>query len=172
MIFTSVPLLRFHIFDAAVFVFKMALLLKSVELFPSPAIWSFVMAERWWYGKSEETNWAEYNKALCKRGRGFQYSDTAIETALMIKGIFSLPLRALQGSIDSIFKLLDVPLTSPDYTCISKRSKTVQVRYRNKSRRVIRHIAIDSTGLKVFSEGEWKVKKQVKKSAEHGTNCT
>ncbi|HGS4466694.1 TPA: IS5 family transposase, partial [Vibrio metschnikovii] len=129
------------------------------------------------------TNWTEYNKALCKRGsvtfwiddsaidawqckthhgkcgRGFQYSDTAIETALMIKGIFSLPLRALQGFIDSIFKLLDVPLTSPDYTCISKRSKTVQVKYRNKSRGAICHIAIDSTGLKVFGEGEWKVKK-------------
>ncbi len=77
----------------------------------------------------------------------------------MIKGIFSLPLRALQGFIDSIFELLDVPLTSPDYTCISKRSKTVQVKYRNKSRGAIRHIAIDSTGLKVFGEGEWKVKK-------------
>ncbi len=136
-------------------------------------------------GKAEKkiTNWAEYNKALCKRGsvtfwiddsaidawrctthhgkrgRGFQYSDTAIETALMIKGIFSLPLRALQGFIDSIFELLDAPLTSPDYTCISKRSKTVQVKYRNKSKGAIRHIAIDSTGLKVFGEGEWKVKK-------------
>ena len=99
--------------------------------------------------KKKITNWAEYNKALCKRGsvtfwiddsaidawrctthhgkrgRGFQYSDTAIETALMIKGIFSLPLRALQGFIDSIFELLYAPLTSPDYTCISKRSKTV-----------------------------------------------
>ncbi|CAH1587453.1 hypothetical protein THOB06_40213 [Vibrio rotiferianus] len=35
----------------------------------------------------------------------------------------------------------------------------VQVRYLNKSRGAIRHIAIDSTGLKVFGEGEWKVKK-------------
>lgn len=133
--------------------------------------------------KAKIANWSEYNRALCqrgsvtfwiddsaieawkctkhhgKRGRGFQYSDTAIETALMIKGIFSLPLRALQGFIDSIFTLMDVPLTSPDYTCISKRSKTVQVRYRNKSKGCIRHIAIDSTGLKVFGEGEWKVKK-------------
>ncbi|HHY0446973.1 TPA: IS5 family transposase [Vibrio parahaemolyticus] len=133
--------------------------------------------------KAKITNWTKYNRALCqrgnvtfwiddyavkswkctthhgKRGRGFQYSDTAIETALIIKGIFSLPLCALQGFIDSIFKLMDVPLTSPDYPCISKRSKTVQVRYRNKSKGSIRHIAIDSTGLKVFGEGEWKVKK-------------
>lgn len=79
--------------------------------------------------KAKITNWSEYNRALCQRGsvtfwiddsvvkawkctkhygqrgRGFQYSDTAIETALMIKGIFSLPLRALQGFIDSIFEL-------------------------------------------------------------------
>ncbi|AXY03089.1 IS5 family transposase [Vibrio alfacsensis] len=133
--------------------------------------------------KAKITNWSKYNRALCqrgnvtfwiddsavkawkctthhgKRGRGFQYSVTAIETTLMIKGIFSLPLRALQGFIDSIFKLMDVPLTSPDYTCISKQSKTVQIQYRNKSRGSIRHIAIDSTGLKVFGEGEWKVNK-------------
>jgi hypothetical protein len=133
--------------------------------------------------KKKITNWAEYNKALCKRGsvtfwiddsavdawrcnthhgkrgRGFKYSDTAIETALMIKGIFSLPLRALQGFIDSIFELMDVSLTSPNYTCISKHSKTVQVKYSNKSRGAIRHIAIDSMGLKAFGEGEWKVKK-------------
>ncbi|MEZ9358092.1 IS5 family transposase, partial [Vibrio breoganii] len=94
-----------------------------------------------------------------KRGRGFQFSDTAIETALMVKGIFSLPLRALQGFIDSIFALMNVPLRSPNYSSISKRSKTVQVQYKNKSKGSVRHIAIDSTGLKVFGEGEWKVKK-------------
>lgn len=136
-------------------------------------------------GKSKKkiANWTEYNKALCKRGsvtfwiddsaveawqckshhgkrgRGFQFSDTAIETALMVKGIFSLPLRALQGFIDSIFALMNVPLRSPNYTSISKRAKTVEVKYKNKSRGPVRHIAIDSTGLKVFGEGEWKVKK-------------
>lgn len=68
-------------------------------------------------------------------------------------------MRALQGFIDSVFELLDVPQSPPDYTCISKRSKTLQVKYRYKSRGAIRHIAIDSTGLKVFGEGEWKVKK-------------
>ncbi len=136
-------------------------------------------------GKSKKkiANWGEYNRALCKRGsvtfwiddsaveawqckshhgkrgRGFQFSDTAIETALMVKGIFSLPLRALQGFIDSIFALMNVPLRSPNYTSISKRAKTVEVKYKNKSRGPVRHIAIDSTGLKVFGEGEWKVKK-------------
>ncbi|WP_287590763.1 transposase, partial [Shewanella sp.] len=34
------------------------------------------------------------------RGRGFQFSDTAIETALMLKGIFKLSLRATEGFIN------------------------------------------------------------------------
>lgn len=75
-------------------------------------------------GKSKHRimNWPEYNKALTNRGsltfwidkqalnlwrstehhggrgRGFQYSDTAIETALMLKGLFNIPLRALEPS--------------------------------------------------------------------------
>jgi len=84
-----------------------------------------------------------------------------IETALMVKGVFSLPyIRSLQGFIDSIFTLMNVPLRSPNYSSISKRAKTVEIKYRNPSRGAIRHIAIDSTGLKVFGEGELKVKKR------------
>ncbi len=65
-----------------------------------------------------------------RRGRGFHYSDTAIETALMLKGLFKLPLRALEGFINSLFQLMAVPLQSPDYSCISKRAKTVDIKYR------------------------------------------
>lgn len=35
----------------------------------------------------------------------------------------------------------------------------VQVRYLNKSRGAILHLAIDLAALKVFGEGDWKVKK-------------
>lgn len=66
---------------------------------------------------------------------------------------------------------MDIPLTSPDYTCISKRSKTVQVKYRNKSRGAIHHIAIDSTGLKVFGEGEWKVRRKTQNLAQTALSC-
>lgn len=93
--------------------------------------------------KHKISNWKDYNQALvkrgsltvwmdeqaikdwhclahsCRRGRKFHYSDHAIETALMIKGLFKLPLRALEGFINSLFKLMDVPLQSPDYSCIS-----------------------------------------------------
>ncbi|GAA3716854.1 hypothetical protein GCM10022421_25880 [Oceanisphaera sediminis] len=55
-----------------------------------------------------------------RRDRGFQYSDSAIQTALMLKSFFGLPLQALEGVINSIFQLMDVPLTSSGYSCIYK----------------------------------------------------
>ncbi|MFP9228554.1 hypothetical protein A0E43_08300 [Pectobacterium cacticida] len=84
---------------------------------------------------------------------------TAIVTALMLKSVFNLTLRALQGFIDSVFQLMDVPLRSPDYTRVSKRAKSVNVNIKTSTRGEIAHLVIDSTGLKVFGEGEWKVKK-------------
>lgn len=57
---------------------------------------------------------------------------------------------------------MDVPLASPDYSCISKRAKTVNVAYRSPNRGPVAHVAIDATGLKVFGEGEWKTSKHGK----------
>ena len=75
----------------------------------------------------------------------------------MLKNVFKLRLRALEGVINSLFRLMN----SPDYSCISKRAKTVLVRYQLPSQGPIAHLVIDSTGLKVFGEGEWKTR-------EHG----
>ncbi|WP_026972034.1 IS5/IS1182 family transposase, partial [Aliagarivorans marinus] len=86
--------------------------------------------------KGKITNWKQYNHTLTqrgsltfwmddaaikhwynqhpsgRRGRSNTYSDSAISTALMIKGVFKLPLRALEGFINSIFRLMDVDLKS------------------------------------------------------------
>lgn len=80
-----------------------------------------------------------------------------------VKRVFSLPLRALQGFIDSLFKLVDTPLVCPHYTCISSRAKQVEVSLKAKTKGEIKHLAIDATSLKVYGEGEWKVNK-------HGTD--
>jgi hypothetical protein len=132
--------------------------------------------------KGQIINWSQYNNALkqrgsltfwidesavsgwlCteasgRRGRSNTYSDAAIETALMLKGVFNLPLRALEGFINSIFERMNIDLRSPDYSCISKRSKTVEVSYRQPSQGPVRHLVLDATGLKVLGEGEWKVR--------------
>ncbi|POP41502.1 IS5/IS1182 family transposase [Superficieibacter electus] len=132
------------------------------------------------------TNWPIYNKALinrgsltfwlddeaiqawyasatpASRGRPQRYSDLAITTVLMIKRVFRLTLRAAQGFNDSIFALMGVPLRCPDFTSVSKRAKSVNVSFKAPTRGEIAHLVIESTGLKVFVEGEWKVKKHGK----------
>ncbi len=130
------------------------------------------------------TNWPQYNRSLInrgsltfwvdaeamdnwfhqdhhgKRGRSQLYTDQSICTFLMLKGIFSLTLRATQGLLDSLFELMNVPLCAPDYSCVSKRARTVKVAYRQPLRGALpTWLSLDSTGLKVFGEGEWKVRK-------------
>ena len=129
------------------------------------------------------TNWPQYNKSLIgrgsltfwvdtdamdnwfhqdhhgRRGRSQLYTDQTICTFLMLKGIFNLSLRATQGLLDSLFELMNVPLCAPDYSCVSKRASTVKVAYRQPPKGKVTDLVIDSTGLKVFGEGEWKVRK-------------
>jgi len=57
---------------------------------------------------------------------------------------------------------MNVPLNSSGYSCISKRAKTVEIKYRNPSSGSISLLVVDATGLKVYGEGEWKTRK-------HGT---
>ncbi|WP_195744116.1 transposase, partial [Vibrio parahaemolyticus] len=74
-----------------------------------------------WIDEEAITEWKQPKQD--RRGRPRLFSDLAITTALMVKRIFFLPLRALQGFIDSIFRLANVLLVCPHYTCISRRAK-------------------------------------------------
>ncbi|NIG62489.1 MAG: hypothetical protein G5663_03450 [Serratia symbiotica] len=55
-------------------------------------------------------------------------------SVLMLKRIFNMILRALQGFVDSIFTLIKVPLNCPEYTCISKRAQSVNVPFKTQRR--------------------------------------
>ncbi len=57
---------------------------------------------------------------------------------------------------------MGIHLRCPDYTSVSKQAKSVDVSFKTPSRGEIAYLVIDSTGLKVFGEGEWKVKKHGK----------
>ncbi len=83
----------------------------------------------------------------------------AITSVLMLKRIFGLTLRAIQGFIDSIVTLIKVALNCPDDTCISKRAKSGHVPFKTPTPGEIAHLVINSSGLNVLGEGEWKVKK-------------
>jgi hypothetical protein len=60
--------------------------------------------------------------------------------------------------VGSIFKILGIGLEVPDYTTLSRRGEHVEINTKVSDKEKITMIA-DSTGFKVFGEGEWKVRK-------------
>jgi hypothetical protein len=126
-------------------------------------------------------NWREYNQALVRRGsltvwvdqqsldawnyRGpsqwggqYVYSDAAIQGLLTLRAVFHLPLRATQGLGQSVFELMGLALDVPHYSTLSRRAADLAVDLSRKSEGPL-HLVLDSTGLKVYGEGEWKVRK-------------
>lgn len=126
-------------------------------------------------------NWSEYNKNLVKRGninlwmpddilewwyakdysgtgRPVRYSDKAIEHCLTIGSIFKMPLRMTEGFLNSLFQRGNMILQVPSYTQISRRAGSLKISLPKLPRGGEIDIAFDSTGLKVFGEGEWKTR--------------
>ena len=125
-------------------------------------------------------NWKQYNDALVRRGsltlwvdramlqawryqgpsqRGaqFRFSDTAIECLLTLRSVYHLTLRATEGFAHSLFGLMNLDLPVPDYTTLCRRAATVRITLPKKAAGPL-HLVLDSTGLKVYGEGEWKVR--------------
>jgi hypothetical protein len=125
-------------------------------------------------------NWSAYEKALVQRGsitfwlsddfektwghagekqRGaqFVYSVQAISIMLTVKEVFHLTNRETEGFMRSLFKLLNLFLPVPDHTTLSKRGKTLKVKLPKKAHERL-SIVMDSTGMKIYGEGEWKVR--------------
>uniref|UniRef100_T1I872 Transposase DDE domain-containing protein n=1 Tax=Rhodnius prolixus TaxID=13249 RepID=T1I872_RHOPR len=95
-----------------------------------------------------------------------------ITTVLMMKRVFGLSLRALQGFGDSIFKLIKLSLHCPDYSLLSKRAKTVNISIKTPTPGEISHLVIDGTGLKVFGEAKIPLARGVDEQKPHRAHQT
>jgi hypothetical protein len=127
-------------------------------------------------------NWREYEAGLRRRGSltlwltdeaiaawsapgrttpGGQpiYSDLAIETTLMLRLVFHLPLRQTEGFLASLVQLLDLAITVPDHSTLSRRAADLPIVSRKAWPAGPIHLLVDSTGLKVFGAGEWRQEK-------------
>jgi IS5 family transposase len=111
-----------------------------------------------WVDESVEASWV--NEELSgRRGASKTYSDTAIEMTLLLKVVYNLPLRATQGMLASILKLMQLEhLPVPDYSTLCRRQQTLEVAVNRRAAGEAIHVVVDSTGCKVFGEGEWKVR--------------
>jgi hypothetical protein len=77
---------------------------------------------------------------------------------LTVKAVFHLAYRQTEGFVNSVFALGGMGLKSPDYTALAKRAKHLEVTIPVLARDEPVHVVVDSTGLKVYGEGEWKVR--------------
>jgi IS5 family transposase len=77
--------------------------------------------------------------------------------ACLVKEVYHLGYRQTQGFLESLIAKLGWEVEVPDYTVINRRRKSLhfEVKGRNKEKK---YIVIDSTGAKVYGEGEWKVR--------------
>lgn len=111
-----------------------------------------------WITQEAIDEWKETEKTG-KRGRPEEYSNLAIQTAMTLQQVFHLPLRGTEGFINSIFERMNISLSSPNYSTLSIRGETlsVKIRVREQNSEPL-HVVVDSTGIKVYGEGEWKVR--------------
>lgn len=137
-------------------------------------------------GTYKITNWREYNESLVKRGsitywfsdevlaqwnhanrrpgvgHPFVYSDRAIECLLSLRELFRLPYRQTEGLARSLVALMEVEVAIPDYSSLAKRAATSRISLDVSQHTGPIDVVVDSTGLKVFGEGEWKMRKHGK----------
>ncbi len=99
-----------------------------------------------------------YSDTTGKRGAQYLYSEHAIESTLILRHRFQLTLRSAQGFMESLVKLMDLQLKVPNYTTVCRRTKSLSIDLETVGVKSNIHVVIDSTGLKVFGEGEWKVR--------------
>jgi hypothetical protein len=135
--------------------------------------------------KYKVRNWKEYNSSLCKRGSltlwleesillewdklsrkkkevgKHTYPESIIQCCLLMKINYRMKLRQSTGFLSSIFFLLGQShFLVPDYTTLCRRQKSLSITIEERLKTGENlAIAIDSTGLKVYGEGEWKVRK-------------
>lgn len=133
--------------------------------------------------KHKVRNWKEYNEMLVNRGRidiwvekgvleqwfakppkkrkqgaKKHYSDKAIQLTLQFGQVFHQKLRQTEGLVKNIFRLMKISLTVPDHSTLSRRGETITIILPKEKKEAVT-IIVDSSGLKVYGEGEWKVRK-------------
>jgi len=131
-------------------------------------------------------DWKQYNKQLINRGnlnfwvtkkslkfwmaqkrkkagRPFTYSDEAIKVMLIVRFKYQLPLRELEGLFQFLSQLMGIPKV-PSYTQVCRRMRSIKLPQELMNKKNVTDLVLDTTGLKIYGEGEWCAKRYGGKS--------
>jgi hypothetical protein len=110
-----------------------------------------------WLSEDVAQQW--YHQVQRQKGGEFIYADECILLLSTLKVTFKLPFRQLEGFACWLMALLKLGLRVADYSQICRRQKGLTLPL-GLSKCLLNepvHLVIDSSGLKVYGEGEWKV---------------
>lgn len=110
-----------------------------------------------WLDEEAIAAW-EVNDKSGRPGASPTYSDIAIATFETLKAVYHQAGRQTEGLLRSLFELIGIDLSVPEHSTVSRRKRrlTVSLPVVPKSGAV--HLVVDSTGIKVYGEGEWKTR--------------
>lgn len=101
-----------------------------------------------------------YSQLPTQRGAQEVYSDTCIEAIMMLKTVFRQPYRQAVGLTRGLLRLMGLDqLKVPSFTQVNRRFRSLDIAPFAIPKSGAITIAIDSTGVKVYGEGEWKCRK-------------
>ena len=104
---------------------------------------------------TEEAVAAWHAPATRERGGPPIDSAIAIETGLVLRLVFQQPLRQTEGLLRSIAGVLGVDIGIPDHATLSRRGGGLTILLKRLDRAEPLHLVVDTTGLKIYGEGEW-----------------
>ena len=110
-----------------------------------------------WLSDEVTTGWLEPTLTGC-RGASPMYRDLAIATFETLKSVYGLAGRQTEGLIKSLFELMAVDLPVPEHSTVSRRKGKLSITLPVVPPSGAIHLVVDSTGIKVYGEGEWKTR--------------
>jgi hypothetical protein len=128
-----------------------------------------------------DRDWSQYNRQLIHRGKIFfwvskevlqqqplkqkknghplVYTDALIQAMCYLRFKYHLSLRETEGYFCSLMEFLQELKKVPCYTQICRRMKALKLPKELLSRKGVTDVVLDTTGLKVYGEGEWRAEK-------------
>ena len=73
----------------------------------------------------------------------------------MVHTAFKLPLRQTEGLMATILTFIDLTISAPDHTTVSRRAMKLPVIRPAAVPHGPLHVLIDSTGLQIYRAGQW-----------------
>lgn len=110
-----------------------------------------------WLDEAALTGWVARRRPG-RRGRPYRYSDDAIRCLLTLQAVYHLSLRATEGFVTSLVELLGLALPVPDFSTVARRQAHLAIALPVRRHCQPFHLVVDATGLKLYGEGEWKVR--------------